>query len=477
MSFAKLLDFRRSVAVRLTLMYALVFIVSFAGVYAAIYLMMQGSMARAVDDDLLEELQEVEAIIGARSIGEAREDLLREAEFDGVEEFFIRIYSPGGEEIFASNLSSWERVERIEPPDTGQRVFDFRTYNLGALPEEVRVISGPINGGLFAQLGQSTDEGNQLLRNMRETMTTALLLVTVVATLVGWLMARRSLRGVEHVTRAAERISGGDLHRRVKLTGRGDEIDRLAASFNTMVERIQAVLSSMREITDNIAHDLRSPVARLRGRAELALSRSADGGEADPLAAETVEECDRLLAMINTMLDISELEAGTARLKSETVDLGELVLDTCDLFEPVAEAANVTLKAEASTGTVIRGDVNGLQRALGNVVDNALKYTPAGGRVVVRLTRAQGGGAITVEDTGIGIPEAEHRRIFDRFYRGDRSRSQRGSGLGLSLARALVRAQGGEITVESRPAQGSSFQLVLPGLPTRGNSPVKLTKS
>lgn len=461
---------------RLTLAYAMLFIVSFMGAYAAIYFIMRGTMARAMDDDLLEELNEVDAIIGNRLIGSARQDLLREAEFDGVEEFFIRVYSVSGEEAFASNLSSWSHVDVIEAPPTGQRTVSFRTYKLGGRPDEVRVIAGPIGGGYFAQLGQSVDEGNELLRNMREVMTTALLLVSVIATFAGWVMARRALRGVEQVTRTAEQISGGELNRRVSLSGHGDEIDRLAASFNTMVERIQLLLSSMREITDNIAHDLRSPITRLRGRAELALTR-AGGGETEALAAETLEECDRLLAMINTMLDISELEAGTARIESNAVDLGALVIDTCDLFEPVAEAAGVNLKAETEVGCVILGDVNGLQRALGNIVDNALKYTPEGESVIVALRPAPGGMEITVRDTGVGIPEEESRRIFDRFFRGDRSRSQRGSGLGLSLARALVRAQGGEISVKSRPGAGSTFTLFLPGLPLQGNGAAKITNS
>jgi signal transduction histidine kinase len=250
-----------------------------------------------------------------------------------------------------------------------------------------------------------------------------------------------------------------------------------------MVERIQLLLSSIREITDNIAHDLRSPVARLRGRAEIALTRSVPHGREagdlpeETLAEETLEECDRLLAMINTMLDISELEAGTARIEADTVDLGELVHDTRDLFEPVAEAAGITLRAEAEPGHTIRGDVNGLQRALGNVVDNALKYTPEGGSVMVRLRPAEGAMKITVQDTGVGIPEEESERIFDRFYRGDRSRSQQGSGLGLSLARALVRAQGGDITLKSRVGEGTKFTLLLPGIPPRSHGNAELTNS
>lgn len=463
MSYARLLDLRRSMAFRLTLSYAALVILSFLTASLVIYFMLRADLSRRLDAELREELEEVAAILRGRTLEEARDDLLREAEFDGVEQIFIRLFDVQGRPVFHSDLSAWESIGRIGSPPAGHGTAHIDTPPAEEAGRAVRVISGPIGEGLIGQIGLSTDDGERLLGNMREVMTTAILVVVALATLIGSLMARRALSGVEQVTDAAMRISEGDLNSRAPLSGRGDEIDRLAQTFNTMVERMQVVLRSMREITDNIAHDLRSPIARIRGRAEMTLTRTASGaGDAEALAADTLEECDRVLAMINTMLDISELETGVARMEAAEVDLGALVTDTCDLFGPAAEECGVELRAKVKPGIFARGDIHGLQRAVANIVDNALKYTPAGGKVTLKLGTDGDAAEIRVRDTGPGIAAEELPRIFDRFYRGDQSRSQRGNGLGLSLARALVEAHGGEIHARSAAGGGSEFVIVLP---------------
>ncbi len=252
------------------------------------------------------------------------------------------------------------------------------------------------------------------------------------------------------------------MERRVPVKTRGDEIDQLAMTFNQMLDRIQNLVTEIREMSDNIAHDLKSPIARIRGIAEVTLTTAKSVAEYETMAASAIEECDRLLDMINTMLMISKTEAGVDRPACEALDLASLVREACELFGTTAEDRGVTLRCTLPATCNLRGDTRMIRRPISNLLDNALKYTPAGGAVTVSVEATPQNALLTVRDTGIGIPSGDLSRIFERFYRRDQSRSQAGIGLGLSLARALARDHGGEITVTSRPGEGSTFTVTLP---------------
>ncbi len=218
----------------------------------------------------------------------------------------------------------------------------------------------------------------------------------------------------------------------------------------------------MREMTDNLAHDLRSPLARIRTSAEMALAGSESKTEWESLALNTTEECDRLLEMINTTLDIAEAESGAAKLKITDIDLVDVILDACDLFKTVAEDRHIRIVTNVPKQCGIRGDLQRLQRVVANLLDNALKYTPTGGHVTIKVVDKGQSVELSIEDTGPGMSADELPRIFQRFYRCDRSRSENGNGLGLSLAQAFIRAHGGDISVNSAPGKGSTFTAVIP---------------
>jgi signal transduction histidine kinase len=315
---------------------------------------------------------------------------------------------------------------------------------------------------LHAGPGISHHALSELREDFRHYFGIPLGIVIVASTGVGWFMARRALAGIDEVTRTAVEIARGALDRRVPVKGNRDEIDRLAETFNAMVNRVQTLLEQMREITDNIAHDLRSPIARMRGVAEMALEGAASADEQTAMAGTIVEECDRLLAMINTMLDISEAEAGLMHLHVSETDLPALLRDMCDLFQPLAEDKNIRFTLGPAEPMCVPGDPSKLQRIFANLLDNALKYTPPGGEVSVTMAGDDREARVTVEDTGEGIPEEDIPHIFDRFFRGERSRSEAGNGLGLSLAKALVLIHHGSISAASVSGKGARFIVTLP---------------
>jgi heavy metal sensor kinase len=338
----------------------------------------------------------------------------------------------------------------------------YETITIPDRKEEVRILYAMLSPSIILQVGQAMESYSRFLDAFKRIFIATMAFLIIIAAGVGWFMARRAVSGVEAVTRTAQKISGGTLEDRVPVKAQGDEIDQLAITFNQMLDRIQTLLTEIKEMSENLAHDLRSPITRIRGIAEVTLTNGKSLSEYESMAANTIEECDRLLDMINTMLMISKTESGVDKLSSEEIDLAGLVREACELFEPPAEDKGVTLSCNLPVRSHLVGDTRMIQRMLSNLLDNAIKYTPSGGTVTVSVSEDDTQVIISVKDTGCGISPSDLPRVFERFYRSDQSRSQSGIGLGLSLARAIARAHGGEITATSTPNQGSTFTATLP---------------
>jgi signal transduction histidine kinase len=283
----------------------------------------------------------------------------------------------------------------------------------------------------------------------------------------GAALTRRALRPVVALASTARAvIQSGDLSRRVDVRGAGrGELDDLALLFNRMLERNQVLVRNMSEALDNVAHDLRTPLTRLRGIAEVAL-RAGDPGQAHEALADCIEESERALVMLRTLMDISEAEAGIMKLEIAPVDLRAIARETLELYEQVADDAGVSLSLTSGLAVTASADATRMRQALANLVDNAVKYTVRGGHVEVEVGADDEQAFVRVRDNGIGIPAASLGRIWDRLYRADPSRTERGLGLGLSLVKAIALAHGGHVSVESEPGRGSSFVLFLPGATT-----------
>jgi signal transduction histidine kinase len=289
------------------------------------------------------------------------------------------------------------------------------------------------------------------------------------AVLGAFVITRRALRPVGDLARATEDIlASGDLALRVRTRGTADDLDQLAALFNRMLGRNEALVRAMKESLDNVAHDLRTPLARLRAGAELALRESADGAKAREALAEAIEESDRVLGMLTTLMDISEAEAGSMRLDKHAEDLANIAREAVELYDLVSTERGVHIVTRLAPGIVVTVDRGRIRQVCANLIDNAIKYTAPGGRVEVTVSGNEARGVVSIADTGIGVPPEERSRVWDRLFRGDRSRTERGLGLGLSLVRAVVEAHGGEVRLQSDVGVGSTFEVLLPRAPRSG---------
>jgi signal transduction histidine kinase len=318
----------------------------------------------------------------------------------------------------------------------------------------VRVFELP--GGFRLLVGRDLDERERLYHIVLAAGRWSIAIVIVLGLVGGLFVTRRVLHRVDAMTETTRNIMDGDLSDRLPVAGTGDELDRLANNLNAMLDRIEALMAGLKEVSDNIAHDLKTPLTRLRNRAEQALRTAKSESEYRAALDTTIEESDGLILTFNALLMIARAESGQARDDMVDFDAAEIARDVGELYEPLAEEKGIALKVEADSAAPVKGNRELVSQAVANLVDNAIKYgEPGGGKVngaqpeiVLRALNEGDRILLTVADRGPGIPEGDRSRVVERFVRLEQSRSQPGLGLGLSLASAVARLHGGELTLE-----------------------------
>jgi signal transduction histidine kinase len=345
----------------------------------------------------------------------------------------------------AGNLSAWPAAATVRP---GWIAFPLEARD-GSLHEAGSGLASVfvLSGGYRLLVGRDLRDVEAYRSRIDRTLAWTAA-ATVALGLAGAVFSTRNiLRRVEAINRTSERIIHGDFSQRVALDGSGDEFDQLSANLNAMLERTERLMTGMRQVTENIAHDLRTPLARLRARLEITLLERPDAGRAIEALRETIGEADRLLATFNALLKIAEAETGSRRNTLAVVDLAEIARSMAELYEPVAEEKGLVLTVSTDPVIAVRGDRLLLSQVVVNLLDNALKYTPAG--TVALSARREGTLArLEIADSGPGIPPDRREAVFDRFVRLESSRSTPGNGLGLSLVRAVATLHGGNVRLE-----------------------------
>jgi signal transduction histidine kinase len=329
------------------------------------------------------------------------------------------------------------------------------TADTGSAP--IKQHAGASETGMILVANRALPDGTRLVvadnldsvEDVQEVLLTAFLVALALAIMLGLaagaLFTGSLLWRVDGITRTAEAIIGGDLSRRITLTGSGDDFDRLSATLNAMLDRIGDLLENLRQISNDIAHDLRTPLGRLRQGLEDAKLRAASHGDYEKAVNNAIEEADALLDTFSALLRIAQVEAGAQRAAFRPVDLSDVMRTVVEAYGPVAEDGGRSLQTDIAEAIAITGDRELLVQLFANLIENALAHTPVGARIIMRLSAGRQGAVAEVSDNGPGIPEKERSRVFQRFYRLEQSRTTSGNGLGLCLVAAIVNLHGGKI--------------------------------
>ena len=340
---------------------------------------------------------------------------------------------------------------------------DIQYANLRGSRWRIRMAYRTIPNGTLLVIGLNQHAADENLQKISYAFLITGLTVLALSILCGWFLACRIVSGIERVGRTADRIADGDYSLRISPNAGDLETDDLIASFNTMTANTETLMSELKTITDDIAHDLRTPLTRMLGRSEIAVTLHPTSEKLQDTLGDNAEDCRRMLALINQMLAISKTESGASRLHRETVDLKKLLERASELFRMPAEQKRQTLLLELPAEPVfLSADPARLQQLIANLVDNALKFTSENGSIVIRLTESAEEILLSVSDTGCGIPPEECKKVFKRFYRADTSRNLPGNGRGLAMVRAIATAHGGFVSLSSEVGKGSTFTVHFP---------------
>ena len=454
---------RHTLGFRLALWYATIFVVSSLGLTGLTYVLVAASLRQYDREIIGTALVQYARAYQIGGVAALQEEIQRTQATVAPGPMLVRTVGARQAVTFFSRPDEWRDVDlsRLQVPSPeGEQTWS--TLDTGQDGFELEVASVRLRDGTLFQVGITTERRAQLLQRFRSVLLINVLSLIFVGLAGGAVLTSSALQPLRRLADTVRSIlRTGRTDARVPTQDTGDALDELSSLVNAMLDRIDAVLAGMRGALDNVGHDLRTPMTRLRGIAETALS-SGDPALLREALADCLEESDRVIEMLNTLMDISEAETGTMALRRERTDLNDLIRQSVELYEDLADERGVEIRTHVPSELVVDVDRNRMRQVLANLIDNAVKYTPAGGIVEISAHSERGDAVATVSDTGVGIPAEELPRIWDRLYRGDKSRSTRGLGLGLSLVKAIVAAHGGRVDARSRPGAGSTFELRLP---------------
>ncbi len=458
----------RSTSVRLSALY--IFLFALCAAFLVIYVtgLSERILNNQTREALSQEVQEIQGAYQRGGINQLLRTMERRARQPGANLYVIA--GPNGE-ILAGNVAS------VQPgifDEEGWTEFPFRYERYSDTGKVKRHFATAhvffLDNGFRLMVGRDLGEPSKLRLLVRQALMVALLIMGIGAVVIWFAIGRNALKRIDRVSAASQKIMAGDLSQRLPVSGSGDEFDRLSSSLNGMLGRIEQLNEGLRQVSDNIAHDLKTPLTRLRNKAADALDE--DDAQARKAALETIiAESDQLIRTFNALLMISRVEAGSIAAELSDIDISAIAADSAELYEPVAEEAGQTMICEISPGLSVRGNRELVGQALSNLIDNAIKYGSqgeTGSTIRVGVTRSSEGVEIAISDEGPGVPEDKRAEVVKRFVRLDKSRSKPGTGLGLSLVEAIMALHGGRLvlsdTRDHSDYPGLTATMVFPGM-------------
>jgi signal transduction histidine kinase len=458
-----------TVGFRLTLRYAAFFALSYFLLFAFAYYHLS-SVAQGFDRDSIE--LEMKELLSEYEKGGV-EALAREANFEahvaGKRVYFIRLAGPGNKNLFLSIPDQWKSFN-LKELEAGYKRPNDKWIHLAIGKELLEIATQPLPGGNLLQVGKSMARRGELLSRFPVRFTWIVVPVVFICLAGGALLTFRALRPIKGLIGTMQSIiATGQLNIELPTRQTADELDELVVLFNGMMKKISILVGSLKGTLDNAAHDLRTPLTRLRGMAERALQPGQNARRMREALVACIEESDHILRILNTLMDITEAETGVMKLNIEEANVSSLIEDTVELYRFAAEEKEISVVITCPKDLSTSLDPARIRQVLANLLDNAIKYTPEMGHVSVDADSNVTGIRISVRDTGAGIAPEDLSRIWDRLFRGDQSRSKRGLGLGLSLVKAIVEAHNGSVAVSSEPGVGSVFSICIPERTSSGS--------
>lgn len=464
MSSNRLDRMKRNLSLRLAVWYTavslLACIVLFASAYYSLSSSLENEDRKAIRLKFTEYMRafQKDDLMGVEALINAERDSAKPVPF------FVRIAGPENGTLLLSLPDQWTGLDptQIKGPSIRETNQQIRV-KAGNIETVFEIITFPLPENHFFQIGKDIRYREELLTRFRHVFAGVMIPAILVGLIGGCFVTFRALQPVRHLTRTVRSVvETGNVESRVPTGKIDDELNELVLLVNRMLERIERLIRGMQESLDSVAHELRTPLARLRGVAENALQADPNLATCREALSDCLEEAERIVNLLNTLMDISEAKTGVLHLNRQSVDVSALMEELVELYRYIAEEKHIDIRTDVVSGLAIYADPNRMRQALGNLLDNAVKYTPTGGRVDVSVKQEDRYVIVAVTDTGIGILPENLTKIWERLFRGEESRLQHGLGLGLSFVKSIIEVHGGHVDVLSSPGTGSTFSVHLP---------------